>query len=90
MTERMEIPDVWGHISQRWPSSEPFSQAAKVAEEAGEVVGAAIKEREGRRTVDDVLDELADTIIAAMGAIQARGCNVSRVVTNRWAEVVER
>lgn len=88
--ESLAVPDVWGHISRRWPTADPFTQAAKVAEEAGEAIGAAIKEREGRRAAGDVLDELADTIIAAMGAIQARDRSVSEVVANRWEEVVNR
>ena len=86
----IEVPDIWAHVSRRWPSSTPFIQCAKVAEEAGEVVGAAIKLDEGRRGEQDVLDELADTIIAAMCAIQARGADPRHVVSSRWYEVSTR
>lgn len=86
----IEVPDVWAHISQRWPASTPFTQCAKVAEEAGEVVGAAIKHREGRRTVDDIRVELADVVIAATGAMQALGADPARVVALRWAKVSTR
>ena len=86
----IEVPDVWGHVIHRWPTSTPFKQCAKVAEEAGEVVGAAIKLDEGRRTEQDVLDELADTIIAAIAAIQARKRDPRRVVSDRWIEVSQR
>ena len=86
----IEVPDVWGHISRRWPTSTPFKQCAKVAEEAGEVVGAAIKLDEARRTEQDVLDELADTVIAAIAAIQARKRDPRRVVADRWFEVSQR
>lgn len=87
---RFEFPDIWAHIAQRWPSADPFSQACKVAEEAGEVVGAVIKQREGRRTEDDVLDELADTVIAAVAAIQARHDCAELVVLDRWQQVKSR
>lgn len=90
MSERMEIPDVWGHVSNRWPSTREFTQIAKVAEEAGEAVGAAIKESQGRDTVAHILDELADTVIAAFGAMQALEADPARIVALRWAEVVER
>jgi len=86
----IEVPDVWAHVSRRWPTSTPFTQCAKVAEEAGEVVGAAIKLIEGRRSEQDVLDELADTIIAAVCAIQARGADPRHVVSNRWYGVSAR
>ncbi|WP_234788391.1 hypothetical protein [Mycolicibacterium conceptionense] len=75
---------------RRWPTSTPFKQCAKVAEEAGEVVGAAIKLDEARRTEQDVLDELADTVIAAIAAIQARNRDPRRVVSDRWIEVSSR
>lgn len=81
------VPRVWDHISERWPTSTPFKQCAKVAEEGGEVVGAAIKHDEGRRSRQDVLDELADTIIAAVGAIQALHADPADTVFTRWQEV---
>lgn len=85
-----EFPYVWDVIKDRWPTADQFSQACKVAEEAGEVVGAVIKQREGRRTEDDVLDELADTVIAAIAAIQARGVAAELVVMDRWVQVMAR
>lgn len=90
MSEPVHLPSVWPHIAERFPSADAFTQACKVAEEAGEVVGAVIKQREGRRIEADVLDELADTIIAATGALQARGVDAERVVAIRWAEVQAR
>lgn len=86
----IEVPDIWAHVSRRWPMSTPFTQCAKVAEEAGEVVGAAIKLNEGRRTEQDLLDELADAILATICAIQARGADPRHVVSNRWYEVSTR
>ncbi|BBY78914.1 hypothetical protein H7I53_18120 [Mycolicibacterium pulveris] len=87
---RFEFPDIWTHVTQRWPTSTPFTQACKVAEEAGEVVGAVIKQREGRRTEEAVLDELADTVIAAISAIQARSDSAEQVVLDRWVQVRSR
>lgn len=88
--EPVILPSVWPHISEQFPSATAFIQACKVAEEAGEVVGAVIKQQEGRRNEQHVLDELADTIIAATGAIQARGFDAERVVAERWNEVLSR
>lgn len=87
MTAMIKLPSVWPHIATKFPSADAFTQACKVAEEAGEVVGAVIKQREDRRTEQDVLDELADTIIAATAALQSRGVDASREVETRWAEV---
>lgn len=64
---------MWTHTHRRWPAADPFTQCAKVTEEAAEVIGAAIAKRIGRCTEQDVLDELADTVVSAIGAIQARG-----------------
>lgn len=88
--EPILVPYVWRHITKRWPTSTPFKQVAKVAEEAGEAIGAAIKHDEGRKTEQDVRDELADTIIAAIGALQARGADAAETVFDRWAGVVIR
>ena len=74
-------------MNERWPGADAFVQAAKVAEEAGEVVGAAIKERQSLVAGDEVLNELADTMIAAIGAIQAREHDPATVVAERWKEV---
>lgn len=84
------VPYVWQHIAKRWPSSTPFKQVAKVGEEAGEAMGAAIKHDEGRKTEQDVRNELADTIIAAIGALQARGADAAQTVFDRWVEVSNR
>lgn len=83
--EPILVPYVWRHISRRWPTSTPFKQVAKVAEEAGEAIGAAIKHDEGRKSSQDVLDELADTVIASIGAMQALGADPAQTVFERWA-----
>jgi NTP pyrophosphatase (non-canonical NTP hydrolase) len=84
------VPCVWRHIEKRWPTSTAFKQVAKVGEEAGEAIGAAIKHDEGRKTEQHVRDELADTIIAAIGALQARGADAAETVLDRWVEVSKR
>lgn len=44
----------------------------------------------GVKTEQDVRDELADTIIAAIGALQARGADAAQTVFDRWVEVSNR
>lgn len=89
--EPILVPYVWRHLVARWPNATtPERQVMKVAEEAGEACGALIKLAEGRKTEQDVRDELADTIIAAIGALQARGADAAETVFDRWAGVVIR
>lgn len=86
----IDVPEVWPHVLLRWPLSSRLTQLMKVAEEAGEANGAAIKRIEGRKTMRDVLDELADTIIAAIGALQAHDADPAATVARRWGEVSNR
>jgi len=75
---RREFPGVGGGT---------IHDAAKVAEEAGEVCGAAIKWAEGRRARQDVLDEAADTIIATVALLAGLGVDPGRAVADRWSVV---
>jgi len=64
----------------------------KVAEEAGELVGALCKRTQGVRgvTSSDVLDELGDVLIAALSAAVDFGCDPAQVLNQRWATVSQR
>lgn len=73
-------------------------RVGKVAEEAGEAIGAVIKlaeTRMGQRThppasvrQEDAEAELADVVIAAIGAFEGIGVtDIDAVVAKRWAEV---
>lgn len=65
-------------------------RVCKVAEEAGEAVGALIKGTQGRATETDVQDELADVILAALGAINQLGLQPGALLGRRWAQVSAR
>jgi len=64
----------------------------KVAEEAGELVGALCKRTQGVRGVTSagVLDELGDVLIAALSAAVDFGCDPAQVLNQRWATVSQR
>lgn len=65
-------------------------RVCKVAEEAGEAVGALIKGTQGRATDTDVQDELADVILAALGAINQLGLQPGALLGRRWVQVSAR
>jgi len=64
----------------------------KVAEEAGELVGALVKRTQGIRGVTgaDVLDELGDVLITALAIAVDLGCDPAQVLNQRWATVSQR
>lgn len=64
----------------------------KVAEEAGELVGALVKRTQGIRGVTgaDVLDELGDVLITALAVAVDLGCDPAQVLEQRWATVSQR
>jgi len=64
----------------------------KVAEEAGELVGAMVKHTQGVRGVTgaDVLDELGDVLITALAVAVDLGCDPAQVLDQRWAGVSQR
>ena len=65
-------------------------RVAKVGEEGGEVVGALIKRSYGRAETADVLAELGDVFLAALGAADQLGIAPSSVIAARWADVAPR
>lgn len=73
---------------ERWPEKADVRiVGAKLAEEAGEVCGALIKRAEGRRTDDDVLDELGDVAIVLTVLAARLGHSIEAVRRRRFEEV---
>lgn len=97
----MSLPDpqeVSEHVATRWPTR-PMSPdavaivlaAAKVSEEAGEVSGAAVKWCEGRVSMVDLADEMADLVITVLSLAGRVGiADIEGLVAARWAEVKAR
>lgn len=82
------------HARELSPNPNPLATAAKVCEEAGELVGAVIKFGERR---DDGTDwnaetrkEMGDVLISLCMAAQAQGWSLRDVVGERWATVSQR
>lgn len=78
------------HLDQLGIQRSDWARVAKVGEEGGEVVGALIKRLEGRAATSDVLDELGDVILAALGAADQLGVAASTLIAERWASVSRR
>lgn len=78
------------HLDQLGVQRSDWARVAKVGEEGGEVVGALIKRLEGRAATSDVLDELGDVILAALGALDQLGVAASTLIADRWATVSRR
>lgn len=78
---------VSAHLDELGVEHSDWVRVGKVAEEGGEVMGALIKRTQGRATTADVEDELADVILAALGAIDQLGADPTTLVARRWAQV---
>lgn len=65
----------------------PLVKAGKVAEEAGEVVGAVIKVLDGRRRVEDVAAEAAEVVVCLLGLAESLGFDLDVAVQEQWATV---
>ncbi len=74
----------------RWPGKDDRVVGAKLAEETGEVCGALIKVAEGRRTVDDVLDELGDVLVVLSVLAGRLGWTLHDLRDRRFNEVRQR
>lgn len=82
--------DVGAHLDRLGIERSDWVRVAKVGEEGGEVVGALIKRSYGRATTDDVLAELGDVFLAALGAADQLGVAPSTLIAARWADVAPR
>ena len=76
-------------LGHGYPSATSLlASAAKVGEEAGEVLGAAVKISEGRATLADLEDEMADVAIALAGFAGMLGIDLEAAVGRRWVHDV--
>lgn len=82
--------DVGEHLDRLGVQRCDWVRVAKVGEEGGEVVGALIKRSYGRAETADVLAELGDVFLAALGAADQLGIAPSSVIAARWADVAPR
>lgn len=73
----------------KWNKSDA-EVALKLCEEAGEVGGAVIKRDEGRRTDQDLRDELGDLLIVASVLASRLGTTLHELRHNRFLEVEQR
>lgn len=82
--------DVGAHLDRLGIERSDWTRIGKVAEEGGEVVGALIKRTQGRATDADLQNELGDTVLSALGAINQLGIKPSELIAQRWAVVSQR
>lgn len=74
----------------KWPDKDDRIVAAKLAEEAGEVCGAAIKFAEGRRTEAHLADEIGDVLIVLSTLAGRHGWTLDDLRVRRLREVLAR
>lgn len=89
MTGRIDTSFPTQEKVMAWVRRQGFSETIeartmKLAEEAGEVVGAVVKIPEGRKTMDDLAQELAQLVICAMGVAQAADMELWHAVEEEW------
>lgn len=89
-TERWPKPDDRSEISMALTRLPSIHDAAKLAEETGEVIGAVIKVGEGRATYNEFKAELGDALIALSVIAGRHGWTLDELRANRWEEVKER
>lgn len=78
------------HVDRLGIARNDWVRLAKVAEEAGEVLGALSKRDQNRGSIDDVLDELGDVLLAALVAAEQLGRTPTQIIARRWADVSRR
>lgn len=83
-------PEVGLHLDRLGIARTDFVRVAKVGEEGGEVLGALIKRTYGGASTEDVLDELGDVFLSALGACDQIGVAPSALIAARWAKVQPR
>lgn len=73
-----------------WGVKDNQGIALKLAEEAGEVCGAAVKIPEGRATQKDMDDEAGDCLIVLAQYAALRGTTIEILLTQRWTHILQR
>lgn len=81
--------DTLAWVAARWPDrTTPIWRAAKLCEEAGEVMGAVIKTDEGRKTAADVAQETAQVVICAMALAESVGFDLFGEVAKEYQRCI--
>ena len=78
------------HLDRLGIERSEWLRVAKVGEEGGEVIGALIERGLGRADIDDVVAELGDVFLSALGALDQLGLRPSTVIAQRWKAVRRR
>ena len=91
-TERSRSVRKWE--TTNWPDKDGgdrvLVRAAKVGEEAGEILGAVIKMGEGRLGLDDLLKEIGDVQITLHALAAELDVDLDEIASLRWEEVRHR
>ena len=74
----------------RFPCDEETRAAGKVCEEAGELMGAVIRLKEGRSAMSNIAEEFGDVFISLMGVANFYGFDAMNVIEARWETVRKR
>lgn len=83
--------EVLSWVYERWPhAADPRSRALKLAEEAGEVVGAVVKMGEGRKSKHDLGLETAQLVLCAMALAASAGFDLDEYVRLEWTTLQRR
>lgn len=91
--------DQMAHDVSRWqdhnfPDRNLVEIAGKVCEEAGELIGATIKEHQGIRAhegqVERAQDAVGDVVVALAGYCGTRGWSMELIVEQVWGRVRQR
>lgn len=75
---------------EKWGTKDIAGIALKLAEEAGEVAGAAVKIPEGRATVKDLLAEAGDCLIVLSQLAALNGTTLAKLRERRFVDIKAR
>lgn len=86
LTEAMRAVGAWEKLAHpSAPGSDHvIRRAGKLCEEAGEVMGAALKMSEGTRSKQDLKDEVGDLLITALALCYSAGLDPEECFEDRW------
>lgn len=83
--------EVLAWVRERWPNhTTPVWRAMKLGEEAGEVLGAVVKESVGLKTKSDIATETAQAVLCAMALAESVGFNLQQAIMVEWQDCATR
>jgi NTP pyrophosphatase (non-canonical NTP hydrolase) len=83
--------DVLAWVATRWPHHATTERRAlKFGEEAGEVLGAVIKESVGQKTKADIATEAAQAQLCLMALAESVGFDLRQAVLDEWQDCATR